>query len=379
MSRLIIKGGTVYDPLTGRSEKRELKIVDNKIAAPGEDAGEETEIIDASGCMVVPGLIDYHIHLYTGCDGGVAADPITLPSGVTTAVDGGTCGASSFEMFARHDIAFSVTRLKAFLNVSSGGLATGKFPENVDPRYFEREKMKELFRRYPHQLTALKFRISKGIVGPTGLTREPLEKTIELAEEIGCPVVVHMNDPIISAEETAALLRPGDVFCHMYHGMGDTIIDETGHVKRGIKEARERGVLFDACNGKNNFTLQVAKAAVKEGFLPDIISTDISPMTCYRQPVISLPRVLSKYLNMGMTFQQVIDCATRNPAKQLKLERELGSLQAGTTADVAIFKVVEKPVTFCDYLGKTMDGGQVIVPQMTIKDGQIVYCQADFN
>ena len=188
-----------------------------------------------------------------------------------------------------------------------------------------------------------------------------------------------MNNPVIPPEEASAMLRPGDVFCHMYYGDGDTILDEKGRVKPEIWKARERGVVFDACNGRNNFAFKTAVPAVREGFIPDIISTDISPITFYKQPAVSLPYLLSKYMGMGLSLEQVIDCATINPARLLGMEEELGSLNPGTEADIAVFKVKECQVTFGDYLGDVLKGDRILVPQMTIKGGEIVYCQTDFN
>ena len=265
MRSLILKGGEIYDPLTKERREGGLGIRDGRIVPVESLAGEETDVIDVGGCTVVPGFIDYHIHLYTGCDGGVAPDTISLPSGVTTAVDGGTCGVSTFEMFKRNNIDPSITRVLSYLHVSSSGLSTAVFPENADPDCFEREKITALFRKYPYILKALKIRMSRNIIEPAGLTREPLEKAIGIAEEAGCPVVVHVSDPVIPQEEIAAMLRPGDVFCHMYQGMGDTIIDSRGHVKPEIRRARERGVVFDASNGRSNFSFQVARPAVEIG------------------------------------------------------------------------------------------------------------------
>ncbi len=385
MGLLVIQGGIVYNPCTKKKEQKDLVISGNSIALPGLDAGEAVKkgakVVQAEGCLVVPGLIDYHIHLFTGNDGGVNPDAVGLPSGVTTEVDGGTCGASNFSSFVNSDAASSIVRVKAYLNVASGGLATGRYTENVNPDFFEKDKIKRLFNHYPDILTALKFRISRNIVETSGkgLFGKPLEETVELAGEIGCPVVVHMNNPVIPPEEASAMLRPGDVFCHMYYGDGDTILDEKGRVKPEIWKARERGVVFDACNGRNNFAFKTAVPAVREGFIPDIISTDISPITFYKQPAVSLPYLLSKYMGMGLSLEQVIDCATINPARLLGMEEELGSLNPGTEADIAVFKVKECQVTFGDYLGDVLKGDRILVPQMTIKGGEIVYCQTDFN
>ena len=164
----------------------------------------------------------------------------------------------------------------------------------------------------------------------------------------------------------------------MYQGMGDTIIDSRGHVKPEIRRARERGVVFDASNGRSNFSFQVARPAVGEGFLPDIISSDISPVTFYKQPAVSLPRLMSKYLAFGLPLEQVIDMVTINPARQL-VDEELGTLRDGSIADVAIVRVVEKPMQFYDLNHDFISGDRLLVPQMTIKGGEIVYCSPGFN
>lgn len=377
MKKMILKNGLIYDPLTKEYEIRDIGILGNKIVAPDVLGNKADSIVDVTGCLVTPGLIDYHIHLYSGCDGGVKADVVTLPNGVTTAVDGGTCGVSNYEMFQKTDVMHSVVRIKSYLNIAPAGLATAAYPENIDPCYYDIEKMKDLFARYPKQIVALKFRVSKNIVGLTGLKKEPLERTIEIAEELQCPVVVHMTDPIIKAEEVAAMLRPGDVFCHMYYGKGDTILDSNGCVKEEIWRAKERGVIFDACNGKGNFEFKTALPAVKQKFYPDIISTDISPITQYMHPVISLPRLMSKYIAMGMSVKEVFDAAILAPAKQINGADDLATLKNGTTADIAVFKLEEKTLNYFDLTGEYITGNTVIIPQLTIKDGDIVYCQTD--
>ena len=175
------------------------------------------------------------------------------------------------------------------------------------------------------------------------------------------------------------MLRRKDVICHVYQGKGrETILDENGAVRKGIMDARERGVLFDASNGCNNYDLEISRKAVKQGFIPDIISSDINTAGFYLQPLHSLPRIMSKYLDMGMCLEKVLDAATVCPAQLIGRE-ELASLDMGSTADVAILKLVEKEVCYSDRNGHTFTGHQVIVPQMTIKGGKVMYCQADFT
>ena len=188
-----------------------------------------------------------------------------------------------------------------------------------------------------------------------------------------------MTDCPLPLDEVAEILRPGDVICHIYQNRGEhTCLDERGKVLPGLWEARKRGVLFDASNGRSNFDLEVARKAVEQGFVPDVISSDNNASSCFLQPLHSLPRILSKYLEFGMPLEQVLDCATWKPA-QLIGRPELGTLAEGSPADVALFRLKKKDVEYSDINGNTMTGHQVLVPQMTFKGGQCVYCQADFG
>ena len=154
-------------------------------------------------------------------------------------------------------------------------------------------------------------------------------------------------------------------------------MDETGKVRTGIWKARERGVLFDASNGCNNFDLEICQKAIEQGLTPDIISSDINASGFYLQPLHSLPRILSKYLDFGMTLEEVLDRATIAPARLIG-RKDLASLEAGTEADIAVFRLKKKEVLYLDRSGHRMTGTQVLVPQLTMKAGQVMYCQADF-
>lgn len=366
----------VYDPLLDLCESRDVAVDGGVMAA--EVGGEAAYTVDASGCIIVPGLIDYHIHVFSGIpSGSVRADLACLPYGVTTAVDGGTSGAPTYPLFHELEAARSVTRVLAFLNIGSSGLTSTVSMEDPSPDHIERDLIKDLFRRYPQELKALKLRNSLGIVAPGD--EGPLQAMVALGEELGVPAVVHMTNPAISCQRAAQILRPGDVFCHMYQGQGDTILDAGGKVKPEIWEARRRGVLFDACNGNANFSFRVAEAAIEQGFLPDIISSDLTPMSLHKPFVYDLPRLLSKYLMLGMSIQETLKRATLAPAKQLGLERELATLAPGTPADLAVFRLAEQPVSFLDREGANRIGNQVLLPQMTIKDGMIVWSRTGFN
>lgn len=376
MKGFLIKGGNVYDPASRQWSRRDVAVKDGKIADAA--AAEDWEVIDGDGCIVTTGLIDYHVHYFNhGTENGCNGDVASFPCGVTTAVDGGSCGAANYELYRRTAMAFSDVRIFNMLLMGSGGQSTDRYPERLEERYFDREKIRMLFRRYPDNLVSLKTRMSVGIISEEEAEKS-LRATVELAEELGCNVNVHITNPVMDLEKLASILRPGDVICHMYQGKGrETILDKDGKVRAGILEARKRGVLFDASNGCNNFDLEVCRRAVEQGFTPDIISSDINPMGYYLQPLHSLPRILSKYLEFGMDFGDVLNRATIAPARCIHRE-DLASLAVGTEADIAIFRLKEKAVPYRDVAGHRMTGRQVLVPQLTMKGGKIMYCQADF-
>ena len=264
------------------------------------------------------------------------------------------------------------------LDVTPAGQATRFHPENQDPRVWNRDGIRALVQKYPDDIVGLKLRLSKTLLDPFGLRLEPLHEALELGNELSLPLVVHVQDPGVGMEEITSVLRKGDVFCHMYAGDKDSILEDDGSVRQCLWEAREKGIVFDACNGRMNFLFKEAIPALKVDFRPDFISTDVNKLCYYKSTVISFPRLLSKYLALGMDLYDVIDCATVNPARWLGNE-ELATLRNGTVADVAVFKLKDKPVRFFDSQGNSVEGKQVLVAQLTVKAGSIVYSQSDFQ
>ncbi len=373
----LIQNGMIYDPAARVLQKGDLAMADGRIIPP-DAAADFRQVIDAEGCLVLPGLIDYHVHYFlNGTENGVGPDAASFCCGVTTAVDGGSCGAGSYELYRRSVMSLSEVRILNYLLVASGGQACDRYPENLDPAFFDEAKILSLFERYPDNLVALKTRISNGIVTPE-LARRSLARTVEIAEKAGVPVVVHVTDCALPLDELASFLRPGDVVCHIYQGRGkNTCLNADGEVLPGLLEARRRGVLFDASNGRSNFDLEICRAAVAQGFMPDVISSDNNTSSFFLQPLHSLPRILSKYLDFGMPLERVLDAATLKPAELIRMP-ELAALREGTPADVCILKLKKKEVPYSDINGHLFTGTQVLVPMMTFKGGKCVYCQADF-
>jgi len=378
-SDILIHNGIVADVAENALIRADVAVSNGKIMKVGNcDTVEAPVILDARNCIVVPGLIDYHLHLFKDAsDHGVFPDSALLPNGVTTAADAGTSGVSTYSAFRKTVVDCTQVRVKAFLNISPIGMLNDRQHENLNPGYFDEQRLHELFEQYPLDLVGLKLRMSLDI--DPALGEDTLYRTIEIADRLEKRLVVHVTNPAMDIERLAMALRPGDVFCHMYQGRGQSILDEKGFVRSGIKKARKKGVLFDGCNGRSNFDSDVAVPAIKQGFLPDIISTDLTTSTLYMQPVISMPFVMSKYLAMGMELVDVIKRCTSVPATLIGMGGQIGRVQEGFNADISVLKLKKKSVRFIDYLGKEIQGDKILVPQVTVKDGTIVYRQSDFS
>lgn len=376
---LLIRGGTVVDPARNFFGKADVllrgdEIID--ISAGGKIEAEKT--IDAANCLVVPGLIDYHTHVFhSGTQIGIQADSGLLPQGVTTAVDQGSSGITNFESFVKTVINNSQVRIFSYLHASPAGLATlTRCLEPIDPKLFDLESSRKLLKKYEGQLLGLKIRQSSEIVGEWGL--EPLKAAIEMAAALGCNVVVHTTNPPGDVEELVSLLRAGDVFTHVYQGKGSNIIDEAGKVQKAIKAARDRGVLFDTADGRGHYAFSIAKAAIADGFEPDIISTDVVMSSLFERSVFGLPLIMSKYLNLGISLENIIKACTATPARLIGMEGKIGTLAPGAYGDVAVFKLKESSIELQDVFGEALKCKQLLVPQMTILKGKIVYRSLEF-
>ncbi|MCX7780102.1 MAG: metallo-dependent hydrolase [Negativicutes bacterium] len=376
---LLIRGGTVVDPASGLFNKADILIRNNKIAETlaGEDV-EAEKIVDAAGCLVLPGLIDYHTHLFHGgTEIGIHPDAALLPQGVTTAIDQGSAGVTNFSSFFKSVINNSQIRIFSYLHASPAGLATlPRCLEPVDPKLFDLGKVRKLFEKYDTQLVGLKIRQSKEIVGEWGLA--PLKAAVRIADAIGCRVAVHTTNPPADVEELVSILRPGDIYTHMYQGKGSTIINDKGKVCSAIREARARGILFDTADGRGHYAFSVAKAAIADGFEPDIISTDVVRSSLYERSVFGLPLIMTKYLNLGISLHNVVKACTSAPASLIGMDGKIGTLAPGAYADVAVFRIKEMPLQIEDVFGEVLTCNQVFIPQMTILNGKVVYRSLEF-
>lgn len=368
----------MIDPAAGTDEIRDVYIREGRIVPTcGAADCSPDRIVDVHGCIVTPGLIDYHAHVFhTGSTIAIEPDAL-LAQGTTTVVDAGTAGCANFELFQASVIDCSTIRIKAYLNVYDRGQEDAALLENFDPALYDREGMATLAAERPGIL-GLKLRLSRGIV-PDERAEEILRACVELADELeartGRPLrlSVHATDCPLSAGELAAMLRPGDIFCHCFQGKSHSILTEDGGIDLGVLKARERGVVFDAANGRGNFSLFVARGALRAGFLPDVISSDLTVSTFRGSShVRSLPHVLSKYLALGLSLPEVLRRCTEIPAKLLGMEGEIGTLRPGARADVAVFRLEDRIWEQEDFCGERIRCEQLLVPQMTFCGGKPV-------
>ncbi|MBQ6418151.1 MAG: amidohydrolase family protein [Synergistaceae bacterium] len=376
MYQILIRNGTVIDPANNIHDVLDLAIDGGKISAVDFDIdAEAVNEIDASGCIVVPGLIDHHAHVWPLAKIGIPAESVCFSSGVTTVVDAGSTGAMTFRQH-KDFISKSKLTVKAYINVCSTGLDSLPHEmEDVDPSHYDEGAIRELFEEEGANLLGLKLRTSKEVVKDLGY--EPLRQTVRLAEKLGLSVMVHCTNPPAEMSELLDCLREGDVITHMYMNKGSTILDKLGHVSKAAIEARERGVIFEAADARAHFGFSVAERAIREGFFPDILATDITKLSVYLRPTaFSMASQLAKYSMLGIPEDELFRLCTINPARHMKIDA--GTLSVGSAADVAVFRREEFAQQFGDrpYSDETAQlrfGEYIYRPLMTVKNGEVVF------
>jgi len=376
---IIIKNGRVVDPYRNVDYVEHLCIKNGKIIYTGlSEEYSAKETIDAKGCVIFPGLIDFHTHIgWRGSEIGLAPDLFLLPNGVTAAVDAGTFGTCNYETMAHTIIPGSMVTIKSFLNITPTGIITEQQMENTNAKVFDRERLKWLLEEYGHQILGLKIRIGSMISDELGM--KPLEDTIIIAEELGVPVCVHVADPKEPYDDILKVLRKGDIICHCFQHQGKhSILDEKEKILASAWEARKRGIMFDCAPGIVKKSLKVIRNAIAQGFYPDLIGTDIVSFTVYRPELFSLPLVMSDYMAAGMPLGEIVRAVTETPAKLMNLSGKAGTIQVGANADIAIMKIKEYNRAIRDIAGEEMQAHKLLVPQMTIKSGKIVYRNIEF-
>ena len=369
---LLLKGGHVIDPKNKISGRRDVAVKDGKIAevATNIAAAKAAKTVDVSGLYVTPGLIDLHVHVYAGTGtaytgpSSVRPDDHSFRSGVTTMVDAGSSGWRNFEDFKSFIIDRSRTRVLALLNIVGAGMA-GTPEQNLSD--MDPVKAAEAAAKYKAIIVGFK---TAHYSGPEWT---PVENAMKAGDIAKVPIMVdfgQFRSERPYEELVTKKLRPGDMSTHMFLGRVP-MLDDAGKLRPFLFEARKRGVLFDVGHGGGSFLFRQAVPAVTQGFLPDSISTDlhIGSMNGAMQTMLT---TMSKFLNMGMTLDDVVLRSTWHPARQIKRE-ELGHLSVGAPADIAVLRLEKGDYGFVDVNGARMQGTQKLDGELTTLEGKIVW------
>jgi dihydroorotase len=367
---LLVKGGTVLDPASNLHALLDVAVADGRIAALAPDLAPEsaTRVIDATGCYVTPGLIDFHIHAYWGVNPyGFNADPVCLASGVTTAVDAGSAGAVNFPGYARFIAEPARTRMLGFVCVAQHGVlrSTG---ELEDLRYADAEGAARMVGEHPDVAVGIKVRLHRSGVADNG--REALRLAVQAGEAAHAPVMVHIGDTAISLEEIVETLRPGDVVTHCYTPLRPSIVDEGGRLRDAVRRAHERGVLFDVGHAGRHLEFGLVRDAMGDGLPPDIISTDLHTIP-NMPPVIDLPTTMTKFLALGMPLDRIVAACTVNPARAIGWDDRIGSIAVGREADLAVLEIRSEPTPLHDSTGGELLADRRIAARWTIRKGEV--------
>ena len=367
---LLVKGGTVVDSSQGLNAARDVAFAGGKVAAVEASIPESSaaEVVEATGLLVTPGLLDLHVHVYWGVSHyGVDPDVGNISTGVTTAVDAGSSGAYTFPAFRRYVLERSATRLYALLNISAMGMISRDVGELEDLRWANVEEAVRVGRENLDRVLGIKARLSTNIVGDSDV--DVLKRALEAAQAIDGFVMVHVGNTRTPLEELTALLRPGDVVTHAFHGNVHGILDDAGKVMEGIREAQRRGVVFDVGHGAGSFSFDTAEKALSQGFLPGNISSDLHVYNI-EGPVFDQVTTLSKFLHLGMSLEEVIRLGTQTTASAIGASDTLGTLKVGAEGDATILRLDEGRFTLTDSLGESVEARQRLSHVRTVKGGR---------
>ncbi len=380
---LIVRGGRVIDPEQQIDSICDIGITGSRIVAIGENLSREgvrTGVVDATGLIVTPGMIDLHTHVYWGVPPlGVEPDPHCLERGVTTAVDAGSSGAATFPAFRRYIIDVSATRIVAMLHISSIGMARDDGgPEPVgeleEIRWANVDRAIDVARAHADVIKGIKVRLQSEMVGPDPeQCLEALRRTRQAADAIGKPAMVHVGGTTVPIDEILGALNTGDTVTHCYHARSEGVLDEVGKIRPSVKDAVRRGINFDVGHGQGSFDYGVARTAMDQGLLPGTISSDIHAWNI-AGPVYDLATTASKFLHLGMSLPDVLRRVTSTPAAAIGMSGQLGTIAPGAEADISILRLTEGEWPYTDSTGATEIGRQRLEQVSVVRGGRQFRC-----
>lgn len=382
MYDLLIRGGRVIDPSQGLNDQLDVAVGQGVIqnVAPELPVSEATQVINVSGKIVIPGIVDIHTHTADGITRSSAnPDLVGVYSGVTTLVEAGSCGSCTFQGMARYVVPAAKTEVLCFLNIARTGLAY--LPEVRDMEDIDLEDTVRTVQSSNGLIRGIKLRAMGPGVRTLGFEMARLAK--EAARRSGVRLMVHIGDwsdpkaTYRSPENTNSMTRdvlnyldPGDIVTHLFTSYPNGILNANGKVIPEVKDAKYRGVYLDTAHGRYNFSFEAAHRVLDQGVVPDGISTDITAPGRLK-PVYSMTEMMTRFLALGFTLEQVVSMTTINPAKALGLSDRLGSLAKGHQADVSVLELHQGKWTVYDVMGSRLMATQALTPVLTVKRGEV--------
>ena len=348
----------------------DVAFADGKVAAIGDNLSGALETRDVAGLIVAPGLIDLHTHVYWGGTSlGIDADEFCRRNGVTTSVDTGSAGPGNFAGFRKHVIERSQSRILAFLHISFAGIygfsQRVMVGESHDMRLLAPEDCAEVAAANRDVIVGVKVRIGRNAGGASGIA--PLEIALQVADEVGMPVMCHIDFPPPNYADTVAMLRQGDILTHAFRPFPNAPLSAQGRILPQVREARERGVLFDIGHGMGSFAFKTGRAMLANGFMPDTISSDVHALSI-NGPAFDQTTTMSKFLCLGMNLTEVVQASTANAARALR-RPELGALSPGAVGDATLLAVEDGRFDYVDAVGEHMIGDRRIVSRGVVIGG----------
>jgi dihydroorotase len=366
---VLVRGGTLVDPSQGLHARRDVRLAGGRVVEVGEGlapAGGEP-VVDARDRLVVPGLIDLHVHVFWGATHyGIEPDPHCLATGTTTVVDAGSAGAYTFPAFRRYVIEVARTRILPFLNIGGTGMVAPDVGELRHVEFIDKAAALRAIEAHRDLIQGIKVRLSRDIVGDNA--RVALTTALEASEAAGLPIMVHVGETPLPLTTILDELRPGDVLTHCFHGREEGILDGKGQVLGAARKAAARGVHLDVGHGRGSFAFAVARRALAQGLRPGTISSDLHVYNV-DGPVYDLATTMSKFLHLGLSLDEVVHMTTAAPARVLRGGAALGTLAPGAAADVTLLERREGRFELEDTVGEKVTVLERLVPAGVIRGG----------